>query len=129
MTFLPLGVHVTPLLYSTKQRSATLLPPGKDLLFGRHDMEGRLVEFETQHSGTQIAFRYDKSDPYCLHGTWDGKVLAEWGLRYWINLCLSSECGATVTYTGNAAVIRLGYRYVALMSNTVPVQVTAHETL
>ncbi|MFT8484078.1 MULTISPECIES: MGH1-like glycoside hydrolase domain-containing protein [Gluconobacter] len=129
MTFLPLGVHVTPLLYSTSQRRATLLPPGKDLLFGRHDTDGRLVEFKTRHGGTKIAFRYEKDDPYCLLGAWDGQVLAEWGLRYWLTLCLSAECGATVTYNGEAAVIRLGYRYVALMSDMAPVQVTAHETL
>ncbi|MFT8715041.1 MGH1-like glycoside hydrolase domain-containing protein [Gluconobacter potus] len=129
MTFLPLGVHVTPLLYSTSQRCATLLPPGKDLLFGRHDMGGRLVEFETRHGGTEIAFRYEKDDPYCLRGAWDGQVLAEWGLRYWLTLCLSAECGTTVTYNGEAAVIRLGYRYVALMGDMAPVQVTAHETL
>ncbi|XQZ97631.1 hypothetical protein ACOZ4Y_08300 [Komagataeibacter rhaeticus] len=129
MTFLPLGVHVTPLLYSTRHKEATLLPPGEGMRFGHHGMDGRLVEFETRHGGTHIAFRYEKHDPFVLQGEWRATSLAEWGLRYWLTLCLSAETGVTVSHHDGACIVRIGYRYVALVSQMAAVQVTAHDSL
>ncbi|ATU71497.1 hypothetical protein SXCC_01454 [Gluconacetobacter sp. SXCC-1] len=129
MTFLPLGVHVTPLLYSTRHKEATLLPPGEGMRFGHHGMDGRLVEFETRHGGTHIAFRYEKHDPFILQGEWRATSLAEWGLRYWLTLCLSAETGVTVSHHDGACIVRIGYRYVALVSQMAAVQVTAHDSL
>ncbi|MDT8870312.1 hypothetical protein RAA17_01590 [Komagataeibacter rhaeticus] len=129
MTFLPLGVHVTPLLYSTRHKEATLLPPGEGMRFGHHGMDGRLVGFETRHGGTHIAFRYEKHDPFILQGEWRATSLAEWGLRYWLTLCLSAETGVTVSHHDGACIVRIGYRYVALVSQMAAVQVTAHDSL
>ncbi|MBB2203027.1 MGH1-like glycoside hydrolase domain-containing protein [Gluconacetobacter tumulisoli] len=133
LSFLPLGVHVTPVLYATSTRTASLLPPGPQLLLGRHATDASLVEFETRHAGTRIAFRYDKADPYVMRGAWTGLALAEWGLRYWVTLCLSAEDGAIVRYEdgaeGGAAVVAIGYRHVALVSADRAVQVTTHDTI
>lgn len=129
LTFLPLGVKLTPILYSTSQRRATLLPPGADIVFGRHAADGARIEFETRHAGTHLDFRYDRADPYAVRGEWNGRVPGEWGLRYWVTLCLSGAKGEEVVYRDGAAVIRVGTRHVALVTREEAVQVTAHDTV
>lgn len=131
LVFLPLGVRLTPVLYSTSLRKATAILPGDGITFGRHTLDGTVVEFQTRHGGTTIDFAYGKQDPYCVVGTWHGRELAEWGLRYWLSFCLTADTRATVRYDPdeNAAIVKIGQRFVALVSRDAPVQVTAHDSV
>ncbi|WP_081718335.1 MGH1-like glycoside hydrolase domain-containing protein [Lutibaculum baratangense] len=129
MVFLPLGVRVTPVLYSTRAKAATTIRPA-DCRFGRHAIDGSLVELETVHGGTRIALAYGKAiDPYAVAGRWEGVELGEWGLRFWVTICLSADGGEAVEYLADAraAVVKIGTRFVALVSADEPVQVTVHE--
>lgn len=131
MVFLPLGVKVTPVLYSSSAREVSTITAGRDIRFLEHASDGRFVRFETDHGGTQIDWAYDKADPWAFQGHWSGRHLAEWGLRYWVTLCLSSEGGEAAHWdaeTGTAW-IRVGRRYVALIADQAPAQVTAHDTI
>ena len=129
MVFLPLGVRLTPVLFSNRLAKATTIRPGADLVLGRHGMDGEIVEFETRHGGSRLAFTYEKTDPYAVRGRWETLELQEWGLRYWVSLCLSAENGATVDHDAatGAAVVKVGTRFVALVTAGQPVQVTAHD--
>ena len=82
MVFLPLGVRVTPLAYADSTRAATLFPPGEGVLYGRHALDGSLVELDLSHAGTQLAWRYSKSDPFEIVGSWRALRSGEWGLRF-----------------------------------------------
>lgn len=131
MVFLPLGVKITPVLYSSAAGSASTIVTGRDIRFLEHAADGRFVRFETGHGGTVLDWAYDKTDPWAFQGRWSGRHLAEWGLRYWVTLCLSAEGGEAAhwdTETGTAWV-RVGRRYVALIADQAPAQVTAHATI
>jgi len=131
MVFLPLGVRVTPLAYSAHAGRATLFPSGPAVRFGRHALDGSLVEAEAEHAGTRLAWRYRKADPYRVAGAWKSLAHGEWGLRFWVNICLSAECGSAVRYdtARGAAIVKIGHRFVALASRDTPVQVTGHENI
>jgi putative isomerase len=131
MVFLPLGVRVTPLAYSGSTGKATLFPSGPHLRFGRHTLDGSVVEAEVEHAGTRLSWRYQKADPYRIAGGWNSLAHGEWGLRFWINICLSAECGTGAGFdpASGAAVIKIGQRFAALFSAAPPVQVTGHPTI
>ncbi|WP_051248149.1 MGH1-like glycoside hydrolase domain-containing protein [Inquilinus limosus] len=129
MVFLPLGVRVTPLAYADSSRSATLFP-AKSVRYGRHALDGSLVELDLDHAGTLLAWRWAKRGPFALSGTWRTQKTGEWGLRFWFNLCLSAEDGQTVRWDpAGAALVKVGHRFVALASAEPPVQVTGHATV
>ncbi|SRR5271165_2447190 len=131
MVFLPLGVRVTPVAYADSIRKATLFPPGETVRYGRHALDGSLVELDLSHAGTGLLWRYRKRDPFEIEGSWLVTQRGEWGLRFWINICLSAEEGQIVRYepARKAAVVKIGHRFLALASATEPVQVTGHESV
>jgi len=131
MVFLPLGVRVTPVAYSGSAGKATLFPSGPFLRFGRHTLDGSLIEAEAEHAGTKLAWHYQKPDPYRIAGGWKSLAHGEWGLRFWVNICVSAACGTAAAFdpASGAAIIKIGHRYVALVSSTAPVQVTGHPTI
>ena len=131
MVFLPLGVSLTPLAYAGSRNAATLFPPGPGLRLGRHDLAAGAVDLELDHAGTTLALAYDKPDPFRVVGRWRAPALGEWGLRFWVNLCLSAEGGETVAYDAEsgAATVKVGTRFVALVCEAPAVQVTGHASL
>ena len=131
MVFLPLGVRLTPVAYAGSTGQATLFPPGPGVVFGRHDLDATEVGLDLSHAGTVLDWHYSKPEPFAVAGAWRGKQLGEWGLRFWINLCLSAADGAVVRYdaASGAAVVKIGSRFVALVSADQPVQVTGHGTI
>jgi putative isomerase len=131
LVFLPLGVRITPLAFSSSAGKATLLPPGPGLRFGRHALDGSAIEAEATHAGTTLAWSYAKSHPDCVSGAWRTLKHGEWGLRFWVNLCLSADDGATVSFddAAGAAVVQTGSRFAALVSADAPVQATGHDSV
>ncbi|CAM5769594.1 hypothetical protein LMIY3S_02890 [Labrys miyagiensis] len=130
MVFLPLGVRVTPLAFAASTGKASLFGSGDGVKLGRHTLDASLVELELGHAGTSLSWRYLKPDPYGLVGTWRTVGTGEWGLRFWINLCFSAD-GSDARYdsVAGAAIIRIGERFVALVSEAAPVLVTGHASL
>lgn len=131
MVFLPLGARITPVLFSSGARKATTIRPPAEIRFGRHGLHGEVIDFETNHGGTRLEFSYAKRDPFCIEGRWSVREKQEWGLRYWVVLCLSAEDGEEVTYSheDGAATLAVGSRYVSLVSRDAPVQVTGHDSI
>ncbi|MFK0166398.1 MGH1-like glycoside hydrolase domain-containing protein [Rhizobium sp. NPDC090279] len=132
MIFLPLGVRLTPILYSTRSRSTSAIEPRRDTVrLGRHEIDGSRVELEVDHSGTSLSFHWTKPAPFVLCGGWETIKSGEWGLRFWVTLAISSDNGEAVTYDENAgvALIKIGQRYVAIASAEAPVQITGHDSI
>jgi putative isomerase len=132
MVFLPLGVRITPILYSTRSKTTSAIEPRRDTVrLGRHAIDGALIELETDHSGTTVAFSTTKTDPFAVRGSWDGKVSAEWGLRFWVTLAISADGGEVAVHdTGqNITLLEIGTRFVAVATAEAPVHVTGHETI
>lgn len=131
MVFLPLGVRLTPVLFSSRAGKATTIRPGNDLTLGRHGINGEHVAFQTRYGGTHLDFSYDKADPWAFHGEWRCTRHGEWGLRYWVSICLSAENGAIAVFdeSEQVATIKVGTRHIAVATSTQPVQVTAHDSV
>ncbi|MGO7285777.1 glycoside hydrolase family 37, partial [Rhizobium ruizarguesonis] len=132
MVFLPLGVRITPILYSTRSKTTSAIEPRRDTVrLGRHTIDGSLIELETDHSGTTVAFSTTKTDPFAIRGSWDGKVSAEWGLRFWLTLAISCDGGEVAVHDAgrNVTLLKIGTRFVAVATTEVPVHVTGHETI
>ncbi len=128
MVFLPLGLRLTPVAFAGSTGRATLFPPGPNVRFGRHHLDARAVELSLGHAGTVLEWRYRKPDPFVITGGWSAPTLGEWGLRFWVNLCVSAEDGSPVRFhpdTG-AAVVKVGTRFAAVVCAEAPVQVTGH---
>lgn len=131
MVFLPLGVRLTPVLYSSRSRTTSAIEPRHDTVrLGRHELDGSEVSLETEHTGTTLSFHWSKPDPFVVTGGWKAQASAEWGLRFWVTLAISAD-GATVTYdaAAGAALIKIGQRFVAVVSAESPVQVTGHDSI
>ncbi|RFB78679.1 MGH1-like glycoside hydrolase domain-containing protein [Methylovirgula sp. 4M-Z18] len=131
MVFLPLGLRLTPMAFAASTGKACLFEPGDGVRLGRHALDASLVELQLAHAGTSLDWRTTKSDPYCISGSWRTVAAGEWGLRFWINLCFSAEGGEVVRFdeAQGAAVLRVGHRFAALVSEAPPVQVTGHVSL
>jgi putative isomerase len=129
MVFLPLGVRITPVAYSDHLKRATLFPPGDAIRFGEHTLDGSHIGMTLAHGDTRLAWSWTKPDPFEVRGTWRTEATGEWGLRFWLTLCLSAEGGETVQLVDGAALVKVGTRYVALAASVDPVQVTGHASV
>ena len=132
MVFLPLGVRITPVLYSTKLRRTSLILPREDAVrLGRHAVDGSVAELEVEHGGTRIAWAVRKTDPFVVRGTWEGLSAGEWGQRFWIALAFSCQGGEPVIYDPGTGILtaKVGARFVALATGEAPLQVTGHSDI
>lgn len=129
MVFLPLGIRLTPLAYSGHLRRATLFPSGPEVALHEHTLDGSLVKLALAHGGTQLDWTWHKREPFAVSGAWHTEARGEWGLRFWLNLCLSADGGETVRFIDGAALVKVGTRYLALCCSQPPVQVTGHASL
>lgn len=132
MVFLPLGVRITPILYSSRSRTTSEIAPRSNTVrLGRHSIDASHIDLETDHSGTTLGFSATKSDPFTVRGQWQGLKTGEWGLRFWVTIAISAEGGETVTFDAEkgVALVKVGTRFVAIATADAPVQVTGHETI
>lgn len=132
LVFLPLGVRITPILYSSRSRTTSEIAPRQDpVRLGRHNLDGSHIDLETDHSGTTIGFSSMKPDPFIVCGHWETLKTGEWGLRFWVTLAISAEGGETVTFDADNGVtlVKVGTRFVAVATADAPVQVTGHDTI
>ena len=83
------GWTVTPVLYSDRIGCATAIPPGDGITYGPRDLDGSSIAFETEHGGTRLAWRYDLGNPDAVAIEWQRLAEGEWGLRFWVALCLA----------------------------------------
>jgi putative isomerase len=92
------GFVLTPMLYSARGNSASVLPPGKDFVYGLRAIGGSTVAFEASHEDTRLAWLYDLSEPDAVTIDWTTLANGEWGLRFWVTLCVGGPEGTTFAY-------------------------------
>lgn len=90
-----------------------------------------MIELETEHSGTTIALSSTKTTPFAFRGSWNGVQSGEWGLRFWVTIAISAEGGEAVRFDEKQGVVvlKVGSRFVAVVTGEPPVQVTGHATV
>jgi putative isomerase len=132
LSYLPLGVHVTPVLYSSRSKHVSLIEPRSDKVrFGRHTISNSLIELETELSGTVIGFSARSEDPFEIRGNWQATALGEWGTRFWLTLAISTDNGETARYdpVAGATLVCVDRRHVAIVTRDKPIQVTGHDSI
>ncbi|MFL5259742.1 MAG: amylo-alpha-1,6-glucosidase [Hyphomicrobiales bacterium] len=130
-SFKPLGIRITPFVYAASAGRTSIIGPGSDIRLGTHTTDASLVEARFTHCGTTLDWSYAKASPFDLVGQWNAVSLGEWGLRFWIVLCLTQDDGALWRYDDKKriAFCTVGPRTVALRAERAPLLVTAHDTI
>jgi putative isomerase len=136
MSYLPLGLRVTPCAYASSANRFTCFPAGNGVVLGPRALDGNGVGLTLAHAGTSLALSYDKRDPLTLRGRWEAQHLAEWGLRFWIVLVLrwtppgaqeavewAYDCGSGELAAGTAA------HSVVIRGERLPLLTTFHDSL
>ncbi|MGF1610688.1 MAG: trehalase family glycosidase [Kiloniellales bacterium] len=125
------GFALTPLLYSARGNSVSALPPGDGFVYGPRSMDGASVAFEVAHEETRLAWRYDLSEPDTATIDWYTLANGEWGLRFWVLLCISGPDGMTLSYDRAKGRLRAGEGAAKLevCAAKDPLLVTFHDDL
>ena len=71
MSFLPLGVRVTPLVYAASIARVSRFGPGDEVLLGTHAVDGSRVDARSStHAGTVLDWHYREGLALDLTGGW-----------------------------------------------------------
>ncbi len=121
------GFVVTPVLYASSSNRVSVLEPGPEITFGerRHDPVG--VRFSTDVAGTSLDWRYDSTDR-ALTINWESRAHGEWGLRFWVILCLSGPAGARFTFDRETGMTVAGDGF-RVDADKKPLMATVHDDL
>src|SRR5215470_3327699 len=136
MSYLPLGMRITPCAYASSANRFTRFPAGKGVVLGPRALDGNGVDLTLAHAGTSLALSYDKPDPLTLRGHWKAQHLAEWGLRFWIVVVLrwtlpDAEQAVEWTYdpeTGEMSATEASHTIV-IRGERLPLLATFHDSL
>ena len=89
MSFLPLGIRITPCAYASSANSFTRFPAGTRRACSARARSTAMASASTlAHAGHQPRALLRQARPLTLRGHWEARHLAEWGLRFWIVLVL-----------------------------------------
>ena len=133
MIHLPSGTHVALTAYSDATGSFTRLPPGHrhGVKLGPRTLSPDHIELEVEHGGTRLAVTMARRADGAITIGWKTLKHGEWGLGFWLNVCLWREDGAEVSYdpdstemfvcTGDGDVLVKGPRF--------PLMATFHDGL
>lgn len=122
------GLTLTPVLYSARANAVTHLPPSLDIRFGVRTMDGRGIAFRTRHEDTVIDWRYRFGDDGGVTVDWQARETGEWGLRFWVVLCVSGPEGTRLAYDPETGVLT-GGPGLAIRAAKKPLMATFHDGL
>jgi putative isomerase len=127
---LPLGVRLSPMLFSAAAGTALFPGPGHEVRLGTHAADGSRIEAEVAHGGTVLDWGWARSSPFALEGHWRVRRHGEWALRFWVVLVLTQEDGAPWHWdaASGTAACTIGPRTVAVRPERAPLLVTGHAT-
>ncbi len=92
------GLLIAPILYSSKEGRSYALPPGPALKLGPRTIGGGDAAFTTEFAGTVIEWQYLFDDHSNARIQWRRVSAGEWGLRYWILLCVEHRHAKSLRY-------------------------------
>jgi len=85
------GVKLGVAAYAGSRNSFTRFPPGAGVTLGPRRIDGSRMALTLRHAGTEIELSIDKPADHLLRGGWRAAKFGEWGLRFWLLLCLRWE--------------------------------------
>jgi len=124
-THLTTGLRLTPVLYSDRAETATDIPPGDHIRYGHRGIEDGRIAFRTLFEDTHLEWTCDRSGN-ALALSWSCLSHGEWGLRYWLCLCLSGPAGATFDYDPATGHVTSAIGRLRVQGTHRPLLVSAH---
>ena len=123
------GLKLTPVLYSDRAGLATELPPSRLLRYGHRGLFDGRIEFCTLFEKTHLDWVCERQDD-SLDLSWLCRTNGEWGLRYWVCLCLNSSKGVWFSYNKDNREITADTELGRLQVHCAeqPLLITAHES-
>src|SRR5437762_7624015 len=133
--FPPLGLSITPCAYAASRAAFTRFAGRDGARLLSHDLAGTAIDLALSHAGSEIAWRYRKVEDFAVCGEWRTLKLAEWGLRFWLLLCveLSPPDGEAIDWRLDEAtgdlVAAAGSRHIVVRGERRPLLVSFHESI
>ena len=124
------GLRITPVLYTASEERIALLNPGPEITFGHRPFGDKLIQFTTAVAGTVLQWQYELRDGDFII-EWQVLQHGEWGLRFWVNLCLTGTKNLNFDYdrqTGQISGAETDQSF-SLTSDKKPLLVTQHQDL
>jgi putative isomerase len=137
MTYLPLGLTVTPCAYAASTATFTTFPAtAKGLQLGQREVDGASVDLKLELSDTALDWHYEKPSATQLIGSWQATKFGEWGLRFWVMLVFRLDPGhdgnlVGWTYdpeTGRLSAHTRGLE-ITVEGDAAPLMVTFHDSI
>lgn len=128
LSHLSSGLVVTPVLYAASRERTSMLPPGPEITFGRRPPGDEIAAFRSEIAGTVLDWRYDlQNQAFAL--AWRSVRHGEWGLRFWVNICLSGPVGTVFRHdrASGRTTAEVGGQTFTVVSDKKPLLVTAHD--
>jgi putative isomerase len=131
------GTHVALAAYSDATGTFTRFPPGhrNGVTLGPRSIDAGNISLDLEHAGTKIAVDITRDDDDVLKFHWRTEAFGEWGLRFWLMICLwrdehshgdhawsyDPDSTEMSIWTGDGDVVVRGPRF--------PLMATFHDTL
>ena len=93
LVHLPTGVHVGLAAYSDAAGRFSRFPPGAGVTLGPRTVDATAIDLELALAGTRLAVRIGGAGPESFKIAWRILANGEWGLRFWLLVCLWCEGG------------------------------------
>lgn len=125
------GIRIAPLLYSAKEGRSNSLPTGPDLMLGPRRIGGGDAAFTSSFAGTVIGWRYSFSRARPAEIEWELETAGEWGLRYWVLVCIEHRQGSVARYDPASGTLSVGEEPEAfrIETDSDPAMVTFHDSI
>ncbi|WMS43563.1 trehalase family glycosidase [Acuticoccus sp. MNP-M23] len=122
----PSGLTVTPLLYSARAGAVSQIGMGPDLVLGARPRNDSSATFRVTHAGTTLTVRYGFNGPAATIDWWTD-TYGEWGLRFWVVLCVSGA--GALTYDPATGILSAPEAWLAVAAAKKPLMATFHRSI
>ena len=127
------GFSITPVLYSARANRFSVMPSQPGFEFGKRSFDNGSIAFKTSLEDTGLDWQYDLSTMNQAIVEWRSTCHGEWGLRFWVTLCVRGPEGCKFVYDRSEGVLRGqladGKHCLEIRSAKDPLLVTFHDNL
>jgi len=137
LSHLSSGFKLTPTIYSARGNSFSTITSNTGFTFGPRSLDGRTIKFSTEHFDTCLDWHYQLGDDATQNGDvqleWHSRSHGEWGLRFWVCLCVSGPPGTEFIFDKEKGVLTgtapSTDQLLIIQSAKAPLMATFHQDL